>query len=113
ARLPIEHETPHDLPDGDGIPPPSRVPRRPGPERQREDHAMRPDRSLLTLAMLLAALGLPPTTRAEGDRPPNFVVIVADNLGYGDIGPFGSTLHRTPHLDRMAEEGMKLTNFYV
>jgi len=34
-------------------------------------------------------------------------------MGYGDIGPYGSTLNRTPNLDRMAEEGMKLTSFYV
>ena len=44
---------------------------------------------------------------------PNFVVIFVDDLGYADIGPFGSTLHRTPNLDRMASEGRKLTSFYV
>jgi len=44
---------------------------------------------------------------------PNFVVIFIDDMGYGDIGPFGSTLNKTPHLDRMAREGMKLTSFYV
>ena len=43
---------------------------------------------------------------------PNFILIMADNLGYGDIGPFGSKLHRTPNLDRMAREGRKLTSFY-
>ena len=36
-----------------------------------------------------------------------------DDLGYADIGPFGSTLHRTPHLDRMAKEGRRLTSFYA
>ena len=46
-------------------------------------------------------------------RPPNFVVILIDDMGYGDIGPFGSTLNETPHLDRMAAEGMTLTSFYV
>jgi arylsulfatase A len=45
-------------------------------------------------------------------RPPNFVLLLCDNLGYGDVAPFGSTLHRTPNLDRMAREGMKLTHFY-
>lgn len=44
--------------------------------------------------------------------PPNFVVIFIDDMGYGDIGPFGSKLNRTPNLDRMANEGMKLTSFY-
>ena len=46
-------------------------------------------------------------------QKPNFVVIFCDNLGYGDIEPFGSTLHRTPNLNRMAEEGRKFTHFYV
>ncbi|MFT5469616.1 MAG: arylsulfatase A [Verrucomicrobiales bacterium] len=44
---------------------------------------------------------------------PNFVLIYIDDMGYGDIGPFGSKLNRTPNLDRMAEEGMKLTSFYA
>ena len=46
-------------------------------------------------------------------RPPNLVVIFIDDMGYGDIGPFGATKQRTPHLDRMAKEGMKLTSFYA
>ena len=44
---------------------------------------------------------------------PNFVVILIDDMGYGDIGPFGSKLNRTPCLDRMAAAGMKLTSFYA
>ena len=43
---------------------------------------------------------------------PNVVIIFIDDMGYGDIGPFGSP-RDTPHLDRMAKEGMKLTDFYV
>ena len=51
---------------------------------------------------------------AETDsRPPNLIVIFIDDMGYGDIGPFGSTLNRTPNLDRMAKEGMRLTSFYA
>jgi arylsulfatase A len=46
-------------------------------------------------------------------RKPNFIVIFCDNLGNGDIEPFGSKLHRTPNLNRMAEEGRKFTHFYV
>ncbi len=46
-------------------------------------------------------------------RPPNFVIIFADDLGYADIGSFGATGVKTPNLDRMASEGMRLTNFYV
>ena len=44
---------------------------------------------------------------------PNFIVILCDNLGYGDVGCFGSKKNRTPHLDRMAAEGMRFTSFYV
>ena len=62
-----------------------------------------------TLFVLLTAL-LATTATA---RPPNVVVIFIDDMGYGDIGPFGATKQRTPHLDRMAKEGMKLTSFYA
>jgi arylsulfatase A-like enzyme len=43
---------------------------------------------------------------------PNIIVMLMDNLGYGDIGCFGSRLHRTPHVDRLASEGMRFTSFY-
>jgi len=45
--------------------------------------------------------------------PPNLVVIFIDDMGYGDIEPFGSTINQTPNLSRMAAEGMKLTSFYA
>ena len=64
---------------------------------------------LISLSLLAAAW-----SRAADAAPrPNFVVILIDDMGYGDIGPFGSKLNRTPHLDRMAREGMKLTSFYA
>ncbi len=44
---------------------------------------------------------------------PNLILIFVDDLGYADIGPFGSELHRTPNLDRMAAGGRRLTSFYV
>src|SRR5258706_6371739 len=44
---------------------------------------------------------------------PNFVFINIDDMGYADIGAFGSKLNRTPNLDRMAKEGRKLTCFYA
>ena len=62
----------------------------------------------LTVAMLM--LGGCDTGRQRST--PNFVVVLVDDLGYGDIGPFGSMINATPHLDRMAAEGMKLTSFY-
>jgi arylsulfatase A-like enzyme len=45
-------------------------------------------------------------------RPPNIVIIFIDDLGYADIGPFGATAYKTPHLDRMAREGRKFTDFH-
>jgi arylsulfatase A-like enzyme len=44
---------------------------------------------------------------------PNFVLIFIDDMGYGDIGPFGSSVNDTPHLDQLSSEGMKLTSFYA
>ena len=46
------------------------------------------------------------------DRP-NIVLINCDDLGYGDLGSYGSTINKTPVLDRMAEEGVRFTDFYV
>ncbi len=45
--------------------------------------------------------------------PPNVVIIFADDLGYGDLGIYGNPTIATPHLDRMAQEGQKWTDFYV
>lgn len=47
------------------------------------------------------------------NKKPNFIFILADDLGYGDIGCYGSDKHRTPNIDDMAENGLKLTDFYV
>ncbi|MBM3334460.1 sulfatase, partial [Candidatus Sumerlaeota bacterium] len=56
------------------------------------------------------SLAAQPSSRA---RLPNFIVIFCDNLGYGDIGCYGSKRNRTPAIDRMAREGMRFTSFYV
>ena len=71
---------------------------------------------MLTLVAVLAIATLffnPSGVYAAEPTKPNFVVILIDDMGYGDIGPFGSKVNRTPNLDRMAEEGMKLTSFYA
>lgn len=55
-------------------------------------------------------------TTASGDAAatkPNIIYIIADDLGYGDLGSFGQDSIRTPHLDRMAAEGMRLTRHYA
>ena len=44
---------------------------------------------------------------------PNFVILFADDLGYGDLGCYGNPVIKTPNLDRMADEGIRLTSFYV
>ena len=72
-------------------------------------------RSLLTSAAALA------TTTALGDkaaaqpgaRKPNIIVILCDDLGYGDIEPFGGTLIKTPNINRLAAEGTVLTDYYA
>jgi arylsulfatase len=54
------------------------------------------------------------STRALAAAPrPNMIFILADDLGYGDLGCYGQTKIRTPNLDRMAAEGMRFTNFYA
>ncbi len=47
------------------------------------------------------------------ERPPNIILILADDLGYGDLSCFGQKTLKTPRLDKMASEGMKLTQFYA
>jgi arylsulfatase A-like enzyme len=51
-------------------------------------------------------------SKSEATRP-NIILINCDDLGYGDVGSYGSTLHPTPALDRMASEGMRFTDFYM
>lgn len=70
---------------------------------------MRPLAATLLAVALLG--GLP--DRADAERPPNVVIIFIDDMGYGDIGPFGATDHPTPHLDRMASQGCRFTDFLV
>jgi arylsulfatase A len=75
-------------------------------------HALFRMKTLLGLPLILGALtfGL---LRAQAQPKPNIILILADDMGYGDIGPFGSTKNRTPNLDRMAREGVKFTSFYA
>ena len=61
---------------------------------------------VLLLGLVLAAV-------SATARPPNIIIIFADDLGYGDLGCYGHPSIRTPNLDRMAAEGMRFTDFYV
>lgn len=67
---------------------------------------------LRILYLLALPIGL--TAIARGAEPrPNVVVILADDLGYGDLGCFGAKDIKTPNIDRMAVEGTRFTSFYV
>ena len=63
------------------------------------------------LFLAVFSMWIAPATQAA-DKP-NIIFILADDLGYGDIGCFGQKLIKTPRIDQMAAEGMKLTNFYA
>lgn len=63
---------------------------------------------------MLALIGILFTSFAWGaERPPNIVLVFADDLGYADLGCFGSTKIRTPNIDSIARDGIRLTNFHV
>ena len=62
---------------------------------------------------LLALVAVMGSHSLAADGSPNFVIIFCDDMGWGDVGCFGNPTIRTPHLDRMASEGQKWTQFYV
>lgn len=62
---------------------------------------------LLTWAFLMGA------TAVVAARPPNFVLIVADDLGYADLSCYGNDRFETPHLDALAREGLRFTDFHA
>jgi arylsulfatase A-like enzyme len=68
--------------------------------------------AMLSVAPCLLTFLCGSTVLHSAERLPNFVVIYADDLGYGDLGCFGHPTIRTPHLDRMADEGLRFTQFY-
>lgn len=71
-------------------------------------------KALLLVSLLLASFCFAVAQPENGQsKRPNIVLIFIDDMGYGDIGPFGSTRNKTPNLDQMAAEGAKLTDFYV
>ena len=64
------------------------------------------------LSSFVAALFCVVPGFAQDQRPPNLIFIMADDLGWGDLGCFGQEQVKTPRLDQMAKEGMRLTDFY-
>lgn len=70
--------------------------------------------NIIRLIFILTIIsGMEPGLETRADENPNIVFIFIDDMGYGDIGPFGSTVNKTPNLDRMAAEGNVLRQFYV
>src|SRR5437879_3968998 len=90
--------------------PPATIVRNSSDSLPRLDHAMR----AVSRYFQLIVLGLISFSSfaKSAERPPNFVLIFCDDLGYADIGPFGAQGYQTPNLDRMAAEGMKFTDFH-
>ncbi len=71
--------------------------------------------SALTASIVAVVAGIwyvGPAPAAQ-TRPPNIIFILADDLGVNDLGVYGRTEHRTPHLDRLAAEGLRFTTAYV
>jgi hypothetical protein len=62
--------------------------------------------------LLVTLLNVSFPAEAAG-KSPNIIIIFADDLGYGDLSCYGHPSIKTPHLDRMAAEGMRFTDFYV
>jgi phosphoglycerol transferase MdoB-like AlkP superfamily enzyme len=65
---------------------------------------------LVTLLLVLTALG---PAQSKDAKKPNIIFILVDDMGYGDLGSYGQTHIKTPHLDRMAKNGLLFRNFYA
>ena len=73
-------------------------------------------RKPLCRIIFLSFLALPSINYAQQEKAahqPNIILILADDLGYGDLSCFGSKRIETPNLDKMASEGLKFTQFYA
>ena len=70
-------------------------------------------RFLAAVGVFLLAVAQGPAVLRGAERPPNVVIIFADDLGYADVGSFGAKGWKTPNLDRMAAEGVRFTDFYA
>jgi arylsulfatase A-like enzyme len=71
-------------------------------------------RLFLRASMLLfAVLAVVASAQPRSGRPPNFIIILADDQGYGDLGSYGHPTLRTPNIDQLAAEGQRWTSFYA
>ena len=67
----------------------------------------------ISFVFLAAVVCCVNTSFAEDEQRPNIILLMADDLGFGDLSCFGSPAVNTPHLDKLATQGMKCTNFYA
>lgn len=74
---------------------------------------MQTRREFLLSAAALGAAGVPVRAETPAARKPNVVIIVSDDHGYGDFGCYGNPVLKTPHLDQLHEESVRLARFYV
>src|SRR5208283_589154 len=67
---------------------------------------------LVLLALVLASCSIVQAAEPSAGRPPNIVFILADDLGWTDLGCMGSKFYETPNIDRLASQGMRFTSYY-
>jgi arylsulfatase A-like enzyme len=67
----------------------------------------------ISAALLWLGAAFPLAVAADRLQPPNIIFILADDLGYGDVGCYGQKRIKTPHIDQLAREGMRFTDFYA
>ena len=70
-------------------------------------------RSVALLLLVIAVAAQSAAAQTANTRPPNVVLVMTDDAGYGDIGSYGALDVKTPHIDRLAREGVRLTDFYA
>ena len=70
-------------------------------------------RGALLLSLVLAVAPRSASAQVGGAQRPNVVLIMTDDAGYGDFGSYGAPDVRTPNIDRLAKDGVRLTDFYA
>ena len=72
-----------------------------------------PFRIIILINLIILSISSNVKASKKESRKPNLIFILADDLGYGDLGCFGQKKIKTPNIDRLADKGMKLTQFYA